>query len=211
MTTPPSHHIGMWPDRIRLPRAFDAARLAEALDEVAAAAGTWTDHFVTRNYEGRWSAIALRAPAGTEHRHPVLQIASHPGVTDFSDTPLLERAPYFAAVLRALGVPLGAARLMRLDAGSRILEHRDADLEIDQGWARLHIPITTNPGVEFLLNGRPARMAPGECWYLRLSDPHSVRNDGNTPRVHLVIDAPVGEGLLALLEQGVHTTASHAS
>lgn len=198
-----------WPDRLRLPLSFDPARLDAALASVEQ--DGWTDHFVTRNYEGRWSAIALRAPAGTEHQHPVLQITSHPGLTAFTDTPLVGRVPYFGEVLRALGFPLGAARLMNLAPGSRILEHRDADLEIDQGWARLHIPITTNPGVEFLLNGLPVHMAPGECWYLKLSDPHSVRNEGPTDRVHLVIDAPVSTALVALLEKGLHSTASQSA
>lgn len=207
--TPGLVAVEAWPDRLQLPVAFDPAKLEAALDAVD---GTpWTDHFVTRNYEGRWSAIALRAPAGTETQHPVLQITSHPGVTDFTDTPVLDRAPYLRHVLTALGFPLCAARLMRLDPGSAIHTHRDADLDIDAGCARLHIPITTNPGVEFLLNDVPVVMTPGECWYLRLSDPHSVRNDGATPRVHLVIDAPAGDGLRALLATAADQVYRHAS
>jgi hypothetical protein len=31
-------------------------------------------------------------------------------------------------------------------------------------------------------------MQPGECWYANFSLPHSVRNDGATDRVHLVVD-----------------------
>ena len=187
------------PDRLRLPIAFDPRKLDAALGALEGRA--WTDHFVTRNYEGRWSAIALRAPEGTETQHPVLQLASHPGVTAYADTAALDAAPYFREVLLALGFPLGSARLMRLDPGSAILTHRDADLDAAQGWARLHIPVRTNPRVEFLLNGTPVTMAPGECWYLRLSDPHSVRNEGDEPRVHLVIDAPVGRRLRDRLER----------
>jgi hypothetical protein len=202
-------HGGQWPDRLRLPFAFDPARLEAALASLESV--EWTDHFVTRNYDGRWSVIALRAPAGTETEHPILQITSHPGTTDFADTRALARAPYLADVLCELGFPLGPARLMRLDPGSAILTHRDADLDAAEGWARLHIPVRTNPRVEFLLNGSPVVMAPGECWYLRLSDPHSVRNDGAEARVHLVIDAPVGPELLALLNRAAQTGASQAS
>jgi hypothetical protein len=187
------------PDRLRLPMAFDPRKLDAALDALEGTA--WTDHFVTRNYEGRWSAIALRAPKGTETQHPVLQLASHPGVTAYADTPALDAAPYFRDVLFALGFPVASARLMCLDPGSAILPHRDADLAVDHGWARLHIPVRTNPQVEFLLNGAPVVMRPGECWYLRLSDLHSVRNGGETPRVHLVIDAPVGRQLRQRLER----------
>jgi hypothetical protein len=38
-------------------------------------------------------------------------------------------------------------------------------------------------------------MAPGECWYLRLSDPHRVANRGETDRVHLLIDCRVNDWL----------------
>jgi len=197
-----------WPDRLRLPFACDPARLDAAL--TALEDRTWTDHFVTRNYTGRWTVIALRAPAGTDGQHPILQIASHPGMTDFVDTPALNAAPYFAQVLRDLGVPVGPVRLMRLDPRSAILTHRDADLDASLGWARLHIPVRTNPDVEFLLNGTPVVMAPGECWYLRLSDPHSVRNNGDEPRTHLVIDAPMSPGLEALLTRARQLDASQA-
>jgi hypothetical protein len=196
----------LWPDRIRLPLSFDPAQLDAAL---SALEGTdWTDHFVTRNYEGRWTVIALRAPAGTEHLHPVLQITSHPGTTAYADTPVLDRAPYLRRVLEAFECELGAARLMRLDPGSAILTHSDPDLDGENACVRLHVPLRTNPDVVFLLNGRRVIMAPGECWYLRLSDPHSVRNDGDTPRVHLVIDAPASPGLRALLDAGVQAAAS---
>jgi hypothetical protein len=198
-----------WPDRLRLPIAFDPAALEAALASLEGL--PWTDHFVTRNYEGRWTVIALRAPAGTEDQHPILQITSHPGATAFTDTAALTRAPYFAQALRELDFPVGPVRLMRLDPGSAILTHRDADLDAAQGWARLHIPVRTNPCVAFLLNGAPVVMAPGECWYLRLSDPHSVRNDGDEPRVHLVIDAPVTPALEAMLARARQTEASQAS
>ncbi|MEJ2625872.1 MAG: hypothetical protein P8Z80_15465 [Pseudolabrys sp.] len=50
-----------FPDRLLLPLAFAPARLAA---DLAALQADWTAHFVTRNYDGDWSAVALRAPAG---------------------------------------------------------------------------------------------------------------------------------------------------
>jgi hypothetical protein len=38
-------------------------------------------------------------------------------------------------------------------------------------------------------------MEPGIVWYLRLSDPHSVINNGISDRMHLVIDAAVNDWL----------------
>ena len=183
------------PDRIRLPIDFDPAALATDLarfDE-----DDWTAHPVRQNYEGGWSAIALRAPAGESH--PNRLIYADPTATDFVDTALLDRAPYFRAVVARFDCPLKNVRLMRLEPGSRIKEHCDPDLDAENGWTRLHIPIQTGADVVFLVNGRPVEMKPGSCWYLRLADPHTVSNGGVQHRVHLVIDAVVNDWLAKTL------------
>lgn len=185
-----------FPDRLKLPIRFDAERLASALEAFGEAA--WTEHFVKQNYDGDWSVIPLRAQTGVAH--PILMIYSDPTAREFVDTPLLAAAPYFAEVLAGFACPLQAVRLMRLAPGSVIKTHRDHDLDVEHGMARLHVPVTTNPEVEFVLNGYPVAMAPGEVWYLRLSDPHSVANRGHSDRVHLVIDASVDAWLAGLLD-----------
>ena len=78
---------------------------------------------------------------------------------------------------------------MKLTPGSVIKEHRDHDLAFESGAVRIHVPVTTNPGVDFRLNGSRLDLREGSAWYLRLSDPHSVTNGGDSDRVHLVIDA----------------------
>ena len=100
-------------------------------------------------------------------------------------------ARYFRAVLEAFACPLLAVRLMRLAPGSLIKEHRDHELSFEEGVVRIHIPVVTNDGVDFRLNGRRCTMPAGSSWYLRLSDPHSVANSGPADRVHMVIDAVV--------------------
>ena len=187
----------VFPDRLLLPLTFDPARLAA--DMAAISAGGWIAHFVTQNYDGDWSVIPLRAPAGA--RHPVQMIYSDHACTEFADTPLLAAAPYLRQVLGALACPLLAVRLMRLSPGSVIKEHRDHDLAFEEGTVRLHIPVATNEGVDFRLNGRRCVMAAGSTWYLRLSDPHKVENRGETDRVHLVIDAAVNDWVRALFER----------
>ncbi len=189
-------------DRIQLGLQFDPDLLLRDLRLVEQS--SWIDHFVTQNYEGSWSAVPLRAPAG-EH-HPIRMIYPNPSCRDFVDTPLLEQCPYFAAILAEFHAPLEAVRLMRLAPGSIIKEHRDHELGLEFGTARLHIPVATNPDVEFLLNGERVVMNAGECWYLRLSDPHSVANRGNQARVHMVIDARVNNWLLDILGARVQAT-----
>ena len=183
------------PDRVRLPLRFDPPALQRDLARLEDRG--WIPHFVTQNYAGDWSAIALRGPAGATH--PVKMIYPDPTARAFEDSPALAETPYFRQVLTTFDCPLQCVRLMRLAPGSVIKPHRDHDLDFESGAVRIHVPITTNPGVTFRLNGAPVAMAAGEAWYLRLSDVHSVENRGASDRVHLVIDAEANAWLGALL------------
>ena len=195
-----------FPDRLKLPLAFDPTGLAA--DLAALAAATWTRHFVEQNYEGDWSAIPLRVPKGTLGQHPIRQIYSDPSLTEFEDTPLMDACPHFRAAAGAFGDTPHAVRLMRLTPGSVIKEHTDHDLAAETGMARIHAPVVSNPDVVFEVNGRRVEMAPGEAWYLRLADPHRVANLGATDRVHLVIDVPFSATVEALMRQAMADAAA---
>ena len=179
------------PDRLPLSLRFDPLLLAQDLRRLEEE--PWTEHFVKQNYTGQWDVLPLRGSAGATH--PVMMIYSDPSCTEFADTPFLHQAPYLQKVLAAFQCPLQSVRLMRLTPGSEIKEHCDHDLSAELGQVRMHVPITTNPDVDFLLNGTPVPMTPGSCWYLRLADRHAVSNRGATDRVHLVIDALMNDWL----------------
>jgi hypothetical protein len=189
------------PDRIRLPLSFDPVRLLDDLDAIAAA--DWIDHFVKQNYDGAWTVLPLRKPVGATH--PVMMIYSDPTAHAFDDAPMLGRTSYLRDVLAGFDCPIQTARLMRLAPGSRILEHSDHDLAAENGVARIHVPISTNPQVEFLLNREAVVMGSGSAWYLRLADPHSVTNNGTTDRIHLVFDCVVNDWLSDMLHAAVQT------
>jgi hypothetical protein len=193
-----------FPDRLRLPLSFDPARLARDLATVSSA--DWIAHFVPQNYDGDWSAIPLRGAAGATH--PIKMIYADPTATEFEDTPFLAPCPYFREVLAAFQCELQCVRLMRLTPGSTIKEHHDLDLDAKHGSARLHIPVITNPEVEFELSRRRIVMAPGEVWYLRLADPHRVYNRGTTDRVHLVIDTLMNDWLAGMMVQAAEAAAN---
>lgn len=190
-------NFGQWawaaelPDRLRLTPRFDPAQLVA--EQAALGGGEWTAHFIASNYDGDWSVLPLRAPKGATH--PILRITSTPGTDEWEDTEFLAACPAMRAVIDSLPAKVGAARLMRLGPGAEIKEHRDWDLSPDQGMVRLHLPIMTNPDVDFRVNGTRVEMAAGELWYLRLADPHRVSNRGPTPRVHLVIDCAMSDEL----------------
>jgi hypothetical protein len=178
-------------DRLKLGLRFEAD--AMRLDLGRLETFDWIDHFVPQHYEGSWSVLPLRAPAAA--RHPIQMIYPDPSCEAFVNTPLLARCEYLQQVLGTFQCPLQAVRLMRLTPGSVIKPHADHDLAAESGHVRLHIPIVTNADVDFQLNGEPVVMQEGECWYLRLSDTHSVANRGQVDRIHLVIDTLVSPWL----------------
>jgi hypothetical protein len=184
------------PDRVRLPFDFEPDLLVRDLQALTGV--DWIEHFVPDNYEGDWSVIPLRGRAGATH--PIMMISANPSVTAFENTPMLGACPYFREVLDSFACPLRAVRLMRLTAGSVIKEHCDGQLSAEDGTARIHIPVVTNPDVEFYLNGARVVLDAGSAWYLRLTDPHSVYNKGTSDRVHLVVDATVNGWLQDVLE-----------
>ena len=183
----------MPPSSARLPLWFDPSGLEADVD--ALSPGDWIPHFNTRYYEGDWSGAALRAVGVVADR-----LYPDPTARDqFSDTPVLERCPSARAALASFRCPLLAVRFLRLGPGSRIREHTDFNLSVDDGEVRIHVPVTTNPGVEFHLDGSPVDMAPGEVWYLDLNLRHAVVNAGSVPRVHLVVDCVVDDWMRELI------------
>lgn len=187
----------MNPPRLRrLPLSFDVDPLLREVQSIPPQA--WTSHFNADYHNGGWTGVTLRGSRGDAGRL-YLDIHSREPA---SDTPLLAQCPGLAAVLAAFDCPLQGARLLRLGPGGVIELHRDHDLQFEEGQARLHIPLATNPRVAFYVDGEQVIMAPGECWYLDLSRPHRVSNLGATDRIHLVIDAEVNAWLRNLVETG---------
>jgi hypothetical protein len=102
----------------------------------------------------------------------------------------LARCPYIGEVMATLGGVWGRSRLMGLGAGAEVPEHVDAHYH----WRthlRIHVPIITNPKVEFTCGGETVHMAPGECWLFDSFRWHEVHNRGSERRVHLVLDTVV--------------------
>jgi hypothetical protein len=112
----------------------------------------------------------------------------------FSSTPILERCPYLQYVIAQFRSPLSRVRLMALDADSALREHVDLlDLDPNFPLARFHVPLVTNPGAYLMLDGQRVAMEPGECWYAEASLPHGAFNEGDAPRVHLLLDCKADE------------------
>lgn len=171
---------------LRLPFAFDPVLLQRDLATIRN--GEWTRHFNTQYYEGDWSGIALRSTAGA-------RVPLYPDPTSdvYVDLPVLAECPYFREVLETFRCPVQVARLLRLKPGTIIREHRDYRLGYEDGEIRVHVPVETNPEVEFVLDGERLTMREGEAWYLNVNLPHRVHNGGRADRVHLVVDCTVND------------------
>ncbi len=183
------------PTAVRLPFRFDAAALAAAA--AALPANAWEPHFNNQQYEGDWSGVPLRIAVGA-----ALALYPDPTSDRFEDSEHLGRCPSVIDALAQLKCPVQTVRFLRLGPGSRIKEHRDHRLSFADGELRLHVPVTTDPDVDFRVGGSTVTMAPGDVWYLDLSERHSVNNHGSHARVHLVIDCVVDDWLTAQLAAG---------
>lgn len=180
----------------QLPFHFDVTRLQTDLTQ--ANDQGWLPHFVKANYDGDWSAIPLRSVGGRiDH---IFSDASVPP-EGYADTLVLERCTYFREILSAFCCPVTSVRLLKLTAGSAIKEHRDLDLTFGRGTVRLHIPISTNPQVEFYIESERVTMGEGECWYIDATLPHRLANHGDSDRVHIVFDCVVNDWLKNHFEQ----------
>ena len=177
---------------VKLPLAFDPAGLQADLRQIAP--DQWQAHFNSRYYEGDWSGVSLRALGGN-----AAQLYPDPTAKEFADTPLLARCANLQQALAAFHCPTQSVRLLKVGPGSRILEHKDYNLSLEDGEIRLHVPVTTNPEVEFFVDGGRVDMQAGECWYVNFNLPHRVANLGATSRIHLVMDCVVNDWLRALI------------
>lgn len=166
---------------IRFPFVFDIKRLKDDFTKVVNF--NWVDHYNTNDYNGKWTSIALLSQNGNYNA-----INALPNDEPLLPTQVLESCKYFNEILNDFLFEKTAVRLMQLNAGAVIKPHTDNCLGYEDGFFRIHIPVITNPDVEFILDGERLIMGEGECWYIDANFTHSVTNNGTENRIHLVID-----------------------
>jgi len=172
---------------LKLPFQFNEAKLVRELALILES--TWIPHYNKDGYEGSWKALSLYSNQGDESNIFAFGNRDSPIV----ETPLLKECLYVKEVIQQFKFPLLSVRLLKLGVGAEIKPHRDYELGYEDNNFRLHIPITTNSEVSFILDGQRVVMSPGECWYTNVNFVHSVANKGTTDRIHLVIDGERNE------------------
>jgi len=184
MTTYTQAQLEKVTDRVKLPFTFDHKKMLAEIEKMNLKPFTYYD------------VQPLRVPA-----HEIdSSIPFPPPADDFADgswcdwldTSALKESPYMNEIVDFFKdkTKVTLVRLLRLEAGAVVKEHTDPTLgiQIEKSVVRLTIPILVNDQVTFYLNGTPVEMGLGECWYLRLTDPHKIVNGGGTQRINMSID-----------------------
>jgi|CXWL01.1.fsa_nt_gi hypothetical protein len=79
------------------------------------------------------------------------------------------------------------AMFAKLRAGGEIVEHVDGSIALRMVH-RIHIPIVTNEKVHFIIDGVDYNLKVGEVVEFDNTRYHSVKNDSDQDRIHLIID-----------------------
>lgn len=192
--------------------------ISEKLDKLEV---EYANHYSKHNKKKAWSAISLRGfsqdpsfiskPAcmgeawNKEHANESYNL---------QDTEMRAFFPEVEQVVKLLGLGIQERiRFMRLAPGGGELTRHTDQVEPDAGVTdgtlmRIHLPIKTNPKVDFTVwdyrgTERTVNMKKGELWYLDIRKPHRAINGGDEERIHLVIDIGATNELKSLLPNEV--------
>jgi hypothetical protein len=158
---------------VQLPIRFDAERLAYEI-------GQFT--------ESEWNAHPLNYTGNSALRLITVNGGANDAISgEMMPTPYLQRCEYVQQVLGAFDSVWSRSRFMRLQPGAMVPPHCD----INYHWinrTRIHIPVITHPDVHFICDGQQVHMAEGEAWIFDNWRQHTVLNNSNITRIHLVAD-----------------------
>ena len=117
---------------------------------------------------------------------PNSEVRKEPGWDRLADVavPLMHQIidqhyPKGGTIIRAMAA--------NLKAGGKIKPHHDRHPSFHCGH-RIHVPITTNPRVRFMIDGRPYQLQVGEAYELNNQKQHSVMNKGKEDRITFIFD-----------------------
>jgi quercetin dioxygenase-like cupin family protein len=151
-------------------------------------------HPYTQKAFGGWKSIPLRSAGGKIGVEGSKAVGANVSsdTSFFADTELMKSAPYIHKLIQIVASSPNSVlkvRLMQLEPNKVIGEHVDMfDGEKAKLVRRFHIPIITNPKISFFVNRKSYYLEAGQLYHIDVSQPHSVENNSNLKRVHLVFD-----------------------
>lgn len=129
----------------------------------------------------QWPDIVVKQEAGW----PRLSNVALPLMNDI----ITRCYPPGGTVIRAM-----AAKLL---AGNVITPHTDKHPSFHRGH-RIHVPISTNPRVRFMIDGQPYQLQVGQAYEINNQKMHSVMNKGSEDRVTFIFDYVPPDQIAAL-------------
>jgi hypothetical protein len=165
--------------------AVDIAPLAAATANLDAAA--WDEHQQRqKDYEVHRQTRSVVLLFADVDNWPAIEVLKLPGwarlapvVVPIMDEIIARWYPPGGRIIRSM--------LARMVPGARIDPHHDAHPSFECGH-RIHVPLTTNERVRFVVDGRPFRLEAGQVYEINNRKTHSVINKGATDRIHLIFD-----------------------
>jgi len=153
-----SQETDAWREELHRQESYDVHRQTESIVMVFTELDDWPN--ITIKKEPGWDRLSAAAL-------PVM----HGIIGQFY--------PAGGTIIRAM-----AAKLL---AGGKIASHRDAHPSFHMGH-RIHVPITTNPRVRFMIDGRPYRFQLGHAYEINNQKTHGVMNKGIEDRITFIFD-----------------------
>ncbi len=124
---------------------------------------------------------------------PEIVVSQEPGWPRLSEVAL----PVMNDIISRLYPPGGTvirAMAAKLLEGKKITTHTDRHQSFHAGH-RIHIPITTNPRVRFMIDGQPYQLQVGQAYEINNQKMHSVMNKGSEDRITFIFDYVPPEGV----------------
>lgn len=147
-----------WREEQHRQEAYDVHRQTESIVLVFADLDNWPKFDVRK--EPGWDRLAeVAVPV----MHDIIGRCYPPGGT----------------IIRAMAA--------KLKAGGKITPHVDKHPSFHIGH-RIHIPITTNRRVRFMIDGRPHQFQVGKAYEINNQKMHSVSNKGSEDRITFIFD-----------------------
>lgn len=130
-------------------------------------------HDRTRSIVFRWSAGQPEGPRATmTSTYPPASLAA-------AANACADR------LAEAYGGSVASLLLTELGPGRMIPRHRDGGSLLEETH-RCHLPVVTNPGVEFRIDDIAYHLQAGTAYEVDNFRPHAVANAGTTARIHLI-------------------------
>ena len=178
---------------------IDSGALIEAV--LSADDQSWLDNSHRQSaYEVHHQTQSLMMLFVDTERWPQIEVSKQSAWERLSDTAL----PIMKAILKDFypeGGLVVRAMAAKLVSGGIIMPHFDKHPSFHIGH-RIHVPITTNSRVRFMIDGKPYRFEVGKAYELNNQKQHSVMNKGSEDRITFIFDYIPEEKLDAVKATG---------